>query len=311
VQYPAEAQREGIQSMLAVALMSEGKAIGALSAYTDHPYDFDEEEKRAFEMIATQAAIGLRIASLHRQILEKELLDKELEIAERVQESFLPKRTRIEGRYDICARSVSCRQIGGDFYELIEFRRDRIGVAIGDVSGKGIAASILMATTRAALRAHIESTESVGTIVSCVNRGLCRDSAPDQFVSLFYMVLEEDGTLAYTNAGHCRPLLLRGDDVEDLRIGGPVLGVGDWVTHDEGSLRLDPGNVLVLYTDGLTETFSRGGIEFGVPRLQEVVYENRNGRSEEIADRIYDEVDAHAGYRQALDDRTLVVVKAV
>jgi sigma-B regulation protein RsbU (phosphoserine phosphatase) len=309
IQYPEAVRKEGIRSMLTAALMSGGKAIGALCAYTDKPHDFDEDEKRAVEIIAGQAAVGLRTAWLHKELVEKRVMERELELAERVQTTFMPSKSTIAGTYDICARSVPCRHIGGDFYELIEFDPDHLGVAIGDVSGKGVGASILMATTRAALRAHIESVYRVSDIMSRVNGGLCRDSSEDQFVSLCYLVLESDGTLTYSNAGHCRPMLFHNGSLSELAVGGPVLGVGDWITLKEGQARMERGDCLLLYTDGLTETFSVGGGEFGTQRLAETVSRNIGLASERIAEKLYEEVDAYAGYQPPSDDRTLVVVK--
>jgi serine phosphatase RsbU (regulator of sigma subunit) len=284
--------------------------FGALCAYTDRVRDFDRDEIQAFEVLASQAAVGIQTARLHGELIEKKVMEREMELAERVQNNFMPPQDmRVCGKYDICARTSPCWQIGGDFYDLVEFGPNHFGAAIGDVSGKGIGASILMATTRSALRAHIENVYPAREIVAKVNHGLVRDTGVDQFVSLFYMVAEPSGLVTYVNGGHCPPMLFRGDERITLNVGGPILGVANWVQHKEGRAQVEPGDIILMYTDGMTETFSAFGEEFGARRLCDVVAAHRALPCEQLAEALYREVDAYSGHQPPTDDRTLVLIK--
>ena len=310
VECPSAAAARGIRSMLAAGLYSGGQVFGALCAYTEALHDFDRDEVQAFEVLASQAAVGIQAARMHGELIEKKVMEREMELAERVQNHFMPPQDlRSCERYDICARTSPCWQIGGDFYDLVEFGPSHFGVAIGDVSGKGIGASILMATTRSALRAHIENVFSARDIVAKVNAGLVRDTGVDQFVSLFYMVMEPDGLLTYVNAGHNPPMLFRNGDRMPLDVGGPILGVATWVEHKAGTAHVKPGDIVLLYTDGMTEAFSAFGEEFGAKRLCDVVAANRSLSCEDLAEKLYQAVEEFSGHQPPTDDRTLVLIK--
>jgi serine phosphatase RsbU (regulator of sigma subunit) len=312
VLYPAEAAQEGLRSGLAVPLVTKGRVIGALHLYSSEPHVFTEHEVRTIRALANLAATAIENAALYKASLEKQALDRELSVAHEIQQRLLPQTSPRVAGFDISAVSRPCHQVGGDFYDFIPLDDEHLAFVIADVAGKGVPGAILMASTRAVLRAQVEYAPGArpSRVASRVNRVLYRDTSSSQFVSLFYGVLHlKARQLVYTNAGHNRPFCL-GDQIIYLDRGGVVLGALPRETYAQGRLELHRGDVLVFYTDGITEAMHpKKADTFGEDRLLQVVTKNRRRRAAEIVRAILDDVRAFTRGAPASDDRTLMIIK--
>jgi serine phosphatase RsbU (regulator of sigma subunit) len=307
IQYPAAAVEEGIASMLCVGLMHDGKAFGAICAYTERPHVFDEEEIRLFQAIANHSAVAIQIARLHRDLIETQRIEQELAIAGDILRNLIPSESPRPEGFDIAARNIPSYEVGGDFYDFIQLPSQHWGIAVADVVGKGIPAAILMTAARAAMRAEIEDVYRVRDVVGRVNRALCRDTRPHEFVTLFYAALNvPERILTYTNAGHNPPLLLRCDLEMFLDDGGPPLGLFRDVAYREGQVQLEPGDVLLLFTDGVTD---RNQNLFGEERLRHILRDHKDASAADLLGHIHDAIRAFTGDAPQSDDLTLVVVK--
>ena len=310
VLYPKEAEREGIRSGVSIGLISKRRSIGTLHLYSSEPRAYDESDIQVLRSLANQAAVAIENAQLYQQSLEKRRMDRELRVAGTIQEQLLPERApQIEG-FDIAAASVPCSQVGGDFYDFIPLRDQRTVLVIADVAGKGVPGALLMASARAGLRAHLESVTEPHEVVRRLNLNLCHDARSGQFVSLFCAVLDEERRiLSYTNAGHNPPLVVRGGELLRLEEGGLVLGADDEETYEEGSLSLQPGDVVVFYTDGVTEALNAEDEIFGTVRLLEVVRGWAGTDAETIISRIRRSIREFTRATPQSDDITLVVLR--
>ena len=270
-----------------------------------------EDLARSFNTMA--ADLKAHIDELQRTTAEKERYAKELEIAKGIQQSFLPDEApKIEG-IELVAKNIPALEVGGDFYDFIPLAQDRWGLVIADVSGKGVPAALFMALSRTLIRASTLANADPATAIGHANQLICEDSKTSMFVTLFYAILDSRAmTLNYVNAGHNPPLLLKGTaaDVVLLKAKGIALGVTDEVSLQSVRVDLRPGDVLVLYTDGVTEAINDQEEEFGEERLVKVITENRGESAATILDRILAAITAFAGDRPQHDDITLLILKA-
>lgn len=312
LQYSEEAIAEGICSRLTVGLFRDGRAFGALSVYTDRPHEFSGDEIETFQTIANQAAVAVHLARLYQERMEIRRIEQELAIAAEIQANLMPKLApEIEG-IAIAGWTRACEEVGGDFYDFIDLPYTNVGIAIGDVSGKGIPAALLMATARTALRVQAENVYAMREVIGRVNRALCRDTRPEEFATLFYGVLDARArVLTFVNAGHNFPLLFRGDGVIPLKTGGVPVGLFPEATYKEEPVRLQAGDLLVLYTDGFTEVTDRSGEQFGEERLVQAIREHRHLDPEDLVRRLDVAVDGFECDERYCDDRTMVVLKVL
>jgi sigma-B regulation protein RsbU (phosphoserine phosphatase) len=215
--------------------------------------------------------------------------------------------------YDFAAAFVPARDVGGDLYNFIRLEENRLAICIGDVSGKGLPAALLMAHFQATLQNFAHGTLSTSTCTRRVNHHLHQTTGEEKFVTLFYAMLDpEKHTLNYSNGGHNPPLLVaRNGETHTLSVGGTVLGIMEDFPFDDETITLAPGDVLVLYSDGITEAPDAGSELFGEQRLVDVVRTHCRERASLIKDAILDAVRTHAGEGAAADDITLVIVKRV
>jgi len=312
VLYPAEARQEGIVSALCAPLTYKGRAEGVIRMYTGEPHVFDWFETAMLESIASQAAAAIVNARLRQDAVEAAGIRRQLKIAGEVQQRLIPAAAPSVAGLDIGALYVPCYELGGDFYDFIDLPPDNLGVGVCDVSGKGVPASLLMASVRASLRAHAVNIYDMSTVLSRVNRDLCADTLTSEFATLFYGVIDyRTRRFTYANAGHVPPILVRGGQCCPLATGGGVLGVlpdGYW-GHEHFTLQ--SGDVLVGCTDGLTEALDHNDEPFGRQRLEAAALEAiADGRQAEgIAHHVLWVMRRFTGLQTALDDLTLVVIK--
>lgn len=237
---------------------------------------------------------------------------KELEIAQQIQESFLPHNIPLIENYDLAASSIPAQEVGGDFYDFIPISSAQTGLTIGDVSGKGIPAALFMAFSRTLLRAKACRNPGVGRMIESVNNFINEEPHSNMFVTLFYSVLDSSqNILTFVNAGHNPPLLLRNDGGELIRLstGGVVLGAMKGLKMDEKTIDLYPGDLLVLYTDGVTEAINQEEDQFGEKKLIEIIECNQNLPSEDLKNLIIDQVYDFASGTPQSDDITLMVLR--
>jgi len=256
---------------------------------------------------------------------EKERLQTELEIAREVQSQLYPKEAPPICGLKLTVRCDPARMVSGDYYDYQDIGQGKLAFAIGDVAGKGISAALLMATLQAALRAQIlqyhpgrESNGSglpeldAATLVSALNQQIYAHTSPEKFATFFFALFDEyTRTLTYTNAGHLSPLLFRNGDVVPLDTNGTVVGAFPFATYDESRLTMDSGDLLVCYTDGITEPENAYGEMFGEQRLVELVRQHAHRSDHEIVEIVLDAVRSWTGSPELHDDMTLLLAREI
>jgi sigma-B regulation protein RsbU (phosphoserine phosphatase) len=303
---------QGVRSVLAVPLGVSEKVFGII--YADSPIAegrFTEDHLKVLTTLASVAAIRVENARLVEARFQQERLERELQLAMEIQQRFQPTAPPVVPGYELQGISFPCYEIGGDYYDFIQRDDGRMVIALGDVSGKGTAAALLMSSLHAAIHAQTGSHDTLVKTISAVNRYLADNIPPNRFVTLFYAELDpESGALSFLNAGHNPPLIVHAaGTVEQLASGGLPLGIKADADYREGRTHLQMGDVLVIYSDGVTEATSPSGEEFGPTRLYEVVSRNVDASAAGIRDRIESALTKFSQGTQAADDITLVIVK--
>ncbi|HUV31889.1 MAG TPA: SpoIIE family protein phosphatase [Acidobacteriota bacterium] len=299
------------RSEIVVPIKVDDRMIGVLNLESRQLNAYDHRSLVLMEAFASQAAISLERARLHESILQARKLEEQLNIAREIQRSFLPKSDPVFPGYDICGTNISSGQVGGDYYDFVRIVDGHLGLVIGDVSGKGMAAALIMAAYRASLIAEIRNNYSIRTICTKVNSLMCESLEPGNFVTSVYGVLDfRNHILTFANCGHNPPVLLRQTGaIEYLREGGPVMGVAQLSTYEERAFLVNPGDTCVLYTDGVTEVFDGDGNEFGLERLVDVIRSNSAGSAADIKAAILEAVRRFASPEHVFDDLTLLIFK--
>jgi serine phosphatase RsbU (regulator of sigma subunit) len=258
--------------------------------------------------------LKLHIEELKRTTAEKERLVREIEIAQEIQRSLLPDSYPKMAGIDIAAMTLPARMVGGDFYDFIPIDKNIWGLAIADVSGKGIPSALFMALSRALMRASATVTTSPDKAINHANNLICQDSKANMFVTLFYAVLDaETKTFKYANAGHNPPLLVSAasNDIVLLKAQTMPLGINQDIEATTKEFTLKPGDLVVLYTDGVTEAINEKREQFDVERLGEIVKDNRHLSADQLMHRIEDDLKKFVGKQPQFDDITIMIIKAV
>jgi sigma-B regulation protein RsbU (phosphoserine phosphatase) len=299
------------RSEIAVPIKVDDRVIGVINLESSDRDAFDRRHISLIRAFASQAGMSIERARLHERDLQAKQLEAQLNVARETQRTFLPKQDPVVPGYDISGQNVSSGQVGGDYYDFIRIVDSHLGIAIADVSGKGMPAALIMASFRASLIAEIRNNYSIRTIGEKVNALLCESLEPGMYVTAVYGVLDlVNHIFTFSNFGHNPPILLRQNGkVELLTEGGVVLGINRQATFEERAFMLQPNEIIVMYTDGVTEVFDGDGQEFGRAGLIEVVKANSTRRSVEIAGAIREAVSKHASPTHVFDDLTVVVVK--
>lgn len=301
------------RSIICVPLMVKGGLIGYLAVFNKkNGEDFTEEDRRLLTIIGSQSAQVIENARLYEE--EKALisLQEEMRMAHEIQLSLLPDRAPSISGFEIAAHSLPAKSVGGDYYDFITLNDNRLGFCVGDITGKGMPAAMLMANLQATLRTQVMIFEDCCQCMKGTNKQLFRNTESTKFATLFYGILHpEEGILHYSNGGHDAPLLFRksGREPEQLEATGLLLGVFDEVDYSVNNTPMEAGDLLVLYTDGITEAMNIEEEEFGLQRLIDVVEENRGASAGTVLESILDAVKRHAGKASQSDDITLMIVK--
>jgi sigma-B regulation protein RsbU (phosphoserine phosphatase) len=294
-----------------VPIVLNGRTIGALNVESDAPAAYGGADLAPLDFFAEAAAIAIERAMLHRRLLAVHEVESQLRLAQEVQARLLPPAPPKLPGYDFAGTSLPSSEIGGDYFDYLPLAGGALGLAIADVSGKGIPAALVMATFRVLLRTEVARGAGVAKTASAVNRLLKDTSGGRAFVTGFYGVLEPGrGRLAFANCGHPPPLLLRaGGGTDLLSPSGPLLGVFSDAAFSESEAILAPGDTLVLYTDGVVEALNASEEEFGAERLAAAVRTAGDRTAADVVDEVVRAARAFAGRAELTDDCTLVVVR--
>ena len=305
------AARPQTRSELATPMVIEGRTIGVFNLESDLDDAYHDGHLELLSAFAAQAAVAVERAQIAQDLLERRQLKKELAIARDIQQSFLPKGAPSVPGFDLAGTSISHDEVGGDYYDFIPVSETRLGLAIADVSGKGIPAALLMAGFRMSLLAEIRNEFALRAVMRKANSLLHESTERDKFVTAFYGVLDwKNGALIFSNAGHNPPFLVHRDGtVERLEDGGLALGVLPDSRYEERPVALRDGDVLLLYTDGVSEAEDETGRQFGDERIEAEVREHLEESAADILKHIVDAVQAWTGERGPADDLTLLVAR--
>lgn len=276
-----------------------------------HAHSFGEDDLRVLTALANVAAAKIENVRLLEESLEKRRMEEDMRMAAEIQTGLLPREAPSVPGWQVVGCNRPCRTVGGDYYDFA-VEDGRLLLALGDVSGKGTGAALLMTVLRASVRAHWTET-SLADAMGRINRTVYQNVPQSKYVTFFLAALDPaSGRLEFVNAGHNPPLLARADGrVERLEAGGLVLGMFDNVAYAAGSVEMRQGDTLVVYSDGVTETWSPEGEEFGEEKLERVVVANRRLEAQRLQEAVLREVERFEKGARAPDDRTLLVLQRV
>lgn len=272
---------------------------------------FLPSDRRTLSLFANQAALALENARLHLQALEKERLEREMQLAAEIQRQILPKGTPTVPGYQVIGWYRPARQVGGDYYDLFPLKDGRMRLVVGDVSGKGMPAALMVSTLHSALRLLFDQAHFGPSLLERLNRHIVESSADNKFITMLLAELDpQTAGLHYMNAGHNPGILLRyGGSVEQLTAGGLPLGLLPAARFQSRALTLEPGDLLCLYSDGITEAESPQEEEFGMGRLIELLHRERQRPLAELVEAIVRTVGEFSHGRPQGDDQTLVLLR--
>jgi len=305
------AGRTATLSEIAVPIIRDGQPFGALNLESDRKGAFDQDDVEVLQCVADAAAISIEKAILHAEILEKKRIDDQLQIAAEVQARLLPDRAPDVAGYSIAGLCTPAYEVGGDYFEYIPLDPGRLGIVVADVSGNGIAAALLMTAFRALLIPGAREGVPPASLMERMNAWLPEFARKRDFVTALYGILETStGAFTYANCGQNLPFLVRADgSVERLTQSGPSLIIIPEARYEMATVRMLPGDLLILYTDGVIEVFDKDHEEFGCERLEKVAMQASAGPAPEVLQAIVEATRAFSGPERSHDDFTLVVVK--
>ncbi len=304
---------QGLKSILCIPLILDGETVGVLYAeHRSRQAIFSNEMIPLLAAFGTQAAIAIEKARLHEEEMQKQRIDQELNVGQRIQLSLLPKSCPVVAGWDFAAIYQAARVVGGDFYDFLTLPGGQLGIVVADVADKGIPAAIFMAVSRTMIRTAALSGVGPSEALIQANRLIVQDSPSDLFLTAFYAVLDtSDGKLIFANGGHNHPYLyhLGTGQFEDLAARGIILGIFPDIRLEERSTQIGAGDVAVFYTDGLTEAMDPDYQEFGEERLRQVIAENAHRSANEILEALLEARHSFIRDAEQSDDLTVVIVK--
>jgi predicted ester cyclase len=324
--------QHGTMSGITIYRLAEGKAVEGWNSIEVNP---TEEEQRWFtegggwprrsgDIPATERepsppfwevlTSNLTWRSRVEQARERERIEQELQVARQIQQALLPEATPQLGGWELTTYYEPAREVGGDFFDFLEFEDGRVGLVVGDATGKGMPAALVMSTTRGMLRAVVQSVESPGEVLARVNEAVVTDIPPNMFVTCLYAILDPaEGRLRYANAGHDLPYLRRhyGEGAHELRAAGMPLGLMPGVSYEEKEASLKESDSVLFYSDGLVEAHDPKREMFGFPRLRRLVAEHdADAEERSLVDFLMDELRSFTGEGwEQEDDITLVTLR--
>jgi serine phosphatase RsbU (regulator of sigma subunit) len=303
-----------VHSMMAVPLQTKQRIIGLI--YLDSPFvlrEFTTDDLSLLTVMANVAAIRIENARLAEVEEAERIMQRDLTQAAEIQGRMLPdKAPRVPGA-DLAGFNAACRTVGGDYYDFFPYAGGRVGLALGDVSGKGMPASLMMMALHARVQVLAEDPGNLAAFMTRLNKATCAKCPANRFITFFFSVLDAaTGELAFANAGHNPPIVVRASgESQMLEGGGPVLGILPIAPYSEQRAHLGPGDLLVLYSDGVTEANNANFDEFGEERFIEVLKQHRHEPAADIVAAVTNALAEFAAGAPQADDITLVVAKRV
>jgi len=299
------------RSELAVPMIYQNRLVGVLDLESPQVNYFTPEHVQVLSILAAHLAVSIENANLYEQVARDETrMERDLNAARRIQGALLPRLPGNEFGLDIAARVVSSRELSGDLYDFLRYGPQELGIAMGDVSGKGSAAALYGAVGIGTLRSLGSQKPRPANMLRALNGFLTERQIEGRFMTLCFATWHRTRRrLRIANAGQEQPFLLHGEKCEKIRLEGFPLGIYDDATYDERSMILDAGDILVFHSDGIGDTQNSAGEFFGHERIAKIILDHREQRAGEIANEILELVDAYSGGRHPFDDRTLLVLK--
>ena len=306
----------GLRSILCVPLTLKDTILGVV--YVDNRLQrglFMQDDLELLSAIASSAAIAIENARLYRVAVEKGRMERELQMAREVQSSLLPRQTPHVPGWEFAARWKPAHEVAGDYYDFIPGNGEQLGIVIGDVSDKGMHSALFMAVTRSIVRASVSHASAPVEGIANANRLIYDDSVGRMFVTLFYALLRpEVGEITYVNAGHNPALLYKQSSGEqesltELMPTGMALGILRDFPFEQRTVRLESGDCMVLYTDGVTDAIRGDRQRFGMERLRQVVLQNLPSSATEMVTSVEDAVEEFTDSAAQFDDMAIVVAK--
>jgi sigma-B regulation protein RsbU (phosphoserine phosphatase) len=306
-----------INTMLSVPLKIQDNIIGVLAIVNkENHHSFTETDMSLLQGLGDLASISINNARFHQTLLEKQKLDCDLNIAKEIQNMLLPRKYPSLTNWDIGVLSRTAMEIGGDYYDFIDIGQDKMGVVIADVSGKSIPGALVMSMTRSIMRSKAMGTQSASSVLIAANELICHDIEPNMFISLSYLIIDtKQNTVTYARAGHEPLIVYRSKDAacELIKPEGMVLGVTCDSSFNnsirEVSFQMHPGDIIVMYTDGITESVNEKQEEFGLANLIDATRIANSESAEAIVNNINERISRFTGNIPQRDDLTLVVMK--
>ncbi len=297
---------------LILPLVENDQLLGFL-ALTDkiNRRTFTNEELNLLIVLANQFVTALTTARFYVEALEKRRMDEELNMARQIQADLLPKELPDNEHFSLAVYSKPSRTIGGDFYDFIPIDENRFGLIIADGCGKGLPAAMLISQIQAMMKSEINNGNDIQQILENVNKMVVRYTPRDKFVTLFYGVYDQSNNqFEFATAGHNYPIWLRGNGKCDtLAKGGPALGLIEEAKYKIETVNLSVNDVILFYTDGVTETMDNAKEQYGENRLYDLLAQSRHLPAQEIVDSILDDLNNFNNDEALQDDRTILVLK--
>lgn len=301
-----------VRSMIAVPLQTSDRVIGLI--YVDSPHlirEFSREDLNLLTVMANVAAIRIEHARLSEIEEAERAMAKDMQQAALIQKGLLPSKSPSIPGMDIAGKTTACRTVGGDYYDYLEFPDGRVAMLVGDVAGKGMPASLLMSSLQARIQILFEDPDELARKIGRLNKAVCSNCPDNRFITFFMTIADpKTGELVYTNAGHNPPLLVRATGGYDtLAGGGVILGILPMATYKESRVTMNSGDILVLFSDGVTEAANLKDEDFGEERLAKLVASMRDRPAAEIVEAIDAAVTEFTEGAPAADDITVVVAR--
>ncbi len=303
---------DSIKSVLSAPLIAKSSLVGLLTVYNKKGAEgFSEEDKRLLSIIATQSAQIVENARLYEEEKALQKMQEEMRAAYQIQMNLLPEEPPAISGYDIAGRSTPAQNIGGDYFDFIELNDKRWAYTLGDITGKGMPAAMLMANLQAIIRTNALAHPEPAQCIANANDLLCKSTGDDKFATIFHSVLHpQTGVLHYCNAGHNNPVIIRKNgEKEMLQTGGIMIGWIPGLDFEQGAAELREGDVLAVYSDGVTEAENPQEEEFGDQRLLDLLYEHRDLSATNLTDKVFEQVNVFAGQAVQFDDITVMIIK--
>ena len=309
---PSFDKRSGFRthSYLCVPLIHKEKVVGVLTVLNRlDGHSFTEDDQNLVTTFASQAALSIENTKLLQAAMEQERLKKELQVAAEIQSLLIPQKLPEIKGLDIASTYIPCKEVGGDFYDIIRIDDKRFVFVIADVSGKGVPGALLVSTMQAALEAYLESSQDLLYVIDRLNRRIISNTTEDRYITFFMgLYNSSDKSFSYINAGHNQPLWLNDKGITPLTKGGIFIGYMPWEYESE-TIYLAKGDTLLMFTDGLIEAMNENEEEFGDEKLRAILNEKTIRSSDSLLKEIEKRVLLHLGGTSLDDDFTLVVVK--